>query len=234
MNNLQSRIVFIKNIDNIAPDTLKEPTYLYKKAMCGMVFELKNNITKLLNALEKKQTTAISDSEMFLKHYMSFEFPETYFTTTHTEKTNYLWQKLNRPIRVCGMVKNQGEPGGGPYLAQNYDGSYSLQILESSQLNLRNQDIKNQVENATHFNPVNLVCDITNYKGEKFNLNNFIDINTGFISEKSKDGKTLKALELPGLWNGAMSDWNTVFIEVPIETFNPVKSINDLLRPEHQ
>ena len=146
----------------------------------------------------------------------------------------YLIRKLNRPIRVCGMVKNTGEPGGGPFLTINNDGTVSPQILESSQINLNNQEDKQKMENSTHFNPVDLVCSVKNYKGEKFDLMQYVDKKTGFISIKSKNGKELKALELPGLWNGSMSDWNTVFVEVPIETFNPVKTVNDLLRPQHQ
>ncbi len=145
------------------------------------------------------------------------------------ELIGYLRRKLNRPMRVCGMVRNEGEPGGGPFLTVNADGTISPQILESSQI----KD-KAVMADATHFNPVDLVCAIKNYKGEIFHLPDFVDKNTGFISSKSKDGRELKALELPGLWNGAMSDWNTVFVEVPIETFNPVKTVNDLLRPQHQ
>ena len=146
----------------------------------------------------------------------------------------YLKSKLNRPMRVCGMVKNVGEPGGGPFLAVNPDGTVSLQVLESSQIDMSDPAKKAMFEKGTHFNPVDLVCAVKNHKGEKYNLPDYVDKNTGFISYKSKDGRELKALELPGLWNGAMSDWNTVFVEVPIETFNPVKTVNDLLRPEHQ
>ena len=146
----------------------------------------------------------------------------------------YLRKKLNRPMRVCGMVKNVGEPGGGPFLAYNEDGTVSLQILESSQIDMNNESAKSMFENGTHFNPVDLVCAVKNYKGEKFNLPQYVDKNTGFISHKSKNGRELKAMELPGLWNGAMSDWNTIFVEVPLITFNPVKTVNDLLRDVHQ
>ena len=141
----------------------------------------------------------------------------------------YLHGKLNRPIRVCGMVKNEGEPGGGPFLTENSDGTVSPQILESSQIKE-----KALMAQSTHFNPVDLVCALKNYQGKKFNLRDYVDQKTGFISSKSSGGKELKALELPGLWNGAMSDWNTIFVEVPIETFNPVKTVNDLLREQHQ
>jgi hypothetical protein len=148
------------------------------------------------------------------------------------ELTLYIKSKLNRPLRVCGMVRNQGEPGGGPFLAVNADNTVSPQILESSQIDLKDPEKKQLFEQGTHFNPVDLVCALKDYKGEKFDLLRYVDKNTGFISLKSKNGKELKALELPGLWNGAMSDWNTVFVEVPIETFNPVKTVNDLLRQE--
>lgn len=146
----------------------------------------------------------------------------------------YIKAKLNRPIRVCGVVKNEGEPGGGPYLAYNPDGTYSPQILESAQIDSSNPDAVALMNSGTHFNPVDLVCYLKDYKGEKFNLKEFVDLDTGLISMKSKNGVDIKALELPGLWNGSMSDWITVFVEVPIETFNPVKTVNDLLRPEHQ
>ena len=146
----------------------------------------------------------------------------------------YLRSKLNRPIRVCGVVKNVGEPGGGPFLTYNQDGTISLQILESSQIDKSNTEYMKMFTEGTHFNPVDLVCAVKNYKGEPFNLPDYVDKTTGFISSKSKNGKELKALELPGLWNGAMSNWNTVFVEVPLSTFNPVKTVNDLLREQHQ
>jgi hypothetical protein len=146
----------------------------------------------------------------------------------------YMKEKLNRPIRVCGMVKNVGEPGGGPFLAYNDDGTISLQILESSQIDKTNEAYQKMFTEGTHFNPVDLVCAVKDYKGNAFNLPDFVDKTTGFISSKSKNGKELKALELPGLWNGAMSNWNTVFVEVPLSTFNPVKTVNDLLREQHQ
>jgi hypothetical protein len=146
----------------------------------------------------------------------------------------YMKEKLNRPIRVCGMVKNVGEPGGGPFLAYNDDGTISLQILESSQIDKNNAEYVKMFESGTHFNPVDLVCGIKDWQGKKFDLTKYVDPKTGFISSKSKNGKELKALELPGLWNGAMSNWNTIFVEVPLETFNPVKTVNDLLREQHQ
>lgn len=154
--------------------------------------------------------------------------------SSDTQLKEYLIAKLDRPFRVCGMVKNQGEPGGGPFITVNPDGTSSLQILESSQINNNDAASVSAFKNGSHFNPVDLVCGVKCYKNNKFDLPKYVDNNTGFISQKSKDGKSLKALELPGLWNGAMSDWVTIFVEVPISTFNPVKTVNDLLRPEHQ
>ena len=146
----------------------------------------------------------------------------------------YLKKKLTRPMRVCGVVKNVGEPGGGPFLTYNQDGTISLQILESSQIDKSNEEYMRMFTEGTHFNPVDLVCAVRDFEGKPFNLPDFVDKSTGFISNKSKNGRELKALELPGLWNGAMSDWNTVFVEVPLGTFNPVKTVNDLLRDQHQ
>ena len=150
------------------------------------------------------------------------------------DTVDFLKQKFNRPLRICGMVKNEGEPGGGPFFAENDDATQSLQIVESSQIDFGDDHQKSLANAASHFNPVDLVCGVKNYKGEKFDLSKYVDAKTGFISQKSKDGRELKAQELPGLWNGAMSDWNTLFVEVPISTFNPVKTVNDLLRPQHQ
>jgi hypothetical protein len=168
----------------------------------------------------------------FLQNTLNIKNPDT----KHLEDAElvlYLKRKLDRPCRVCGMVRNAGEPGGGPFLAVNQDGTISPQILESSQVDMSDPAKKEMFGNGTHFNPVDIVCGIKDYRGRSFNLKDYVDNNTGFISVKSKSGKQLKALELPGLWNGAMSDWNTIFVEVPIETFNPVKTVNDLLRDSH-
>jgi len=157
-----------------------------------------------------------------------------FWTLSNTEKLAYFAMKLDRPVRLCGMVKNVGEPGGGPFWAANPDGTTSLQVVESAQIDMDDAAQKALFDTATHFNPVDLVCSLRGYKGKKFDLMQFRDSNTGFITQKSKDGKDLKAQELPGLWNGSMSDWTTVFVEVPLITFNPVKTVNDLLRKEHQ
>ncbi|MEI8086529.1 MAG: DUF4301 family protein [Paludibacter sp.] len=235
LNDLNGDIIFIKNIDNVVPDSLKESTVKYKKVIAGLLVKLQKQCFAYLHELENE---AISHAKLVV----IAQFCEARLNNHHeninslsvAELRNYLIKKLNRPMRVCGMVKNVGEPGGGPFLTVNEDGTVSPQILESSQIDMTNPIEKEKMMNATHFNPVDLVCALKNYKSEKFNLLQFVDKKTGFISLKSKSGKELKALELPGLWNGAMSDWNTIFVEVPIETFNPVKTVNDLLRPQHQ
>lgn len=235
LNDLTNDIIFIKNIDNVVPDSLKDSTVKYKKVIAGLLVSLQKQCFGYLRELESDSVSEAKLKEIaqFCEQKLNNYNPQLQNLTTN-ELKKYLFGKLNRPIRVCGMVKNVGEPGGGPFLTVNEDGTVSLQILESSQIDLANPTEKAKMQNSTHFNPVDLVCAVKNYKGEKFNLLNHVDKKTGFISLKSKNGKELKALELPGLWNGAMSDWNTVFVEVPIDTFNPVKTVNDLLRKEHQ
>ncbi len=235
LNDIHADVVFIKNIDNVVPDSFKTITVQYKKLIAGILVHLQQKIFDYLTIIESGKYTHDQLLEMihFLQHDLCVRNPETK-QLEDAELVLYLKSKFDRPLRVCGMVKNQGEPGGGPFLAVNPDGTISLQILESSQIDLKDPEKKAMFEQGTHFNPVDLVCALKNYKGEKYNLPDYVDKNTGFISSKSKSGKTLKALELPGLWNGAMSDWNTIFVEVPVETFNPVKTVNDLLRAEHQ
>lgn len=235
LNDLDADIIFIKNIDNVVPDRLKEDTVHYKKLIGGVLVKLQKQIFDYLELLDSGQYTheQVMEVLQFVQKQLYTKNPETK-NLEDAELVLYLKRKLNRPIRVCGMVKNIGEPGGGPFLAYNTDGTISLQILESSQIDMKDATSKDMFENGTHFNPVDLVCGVHSYKGHKFDLNNYVDKNTGFISYKSKNGKELKALELPGLWNGAMSDWNTVFVEVPLSTFNPVKTVNDLLRDQHQ
>ncbi len=235
LNDLNGDIIFIKNIDNVVPDSLKSTTVTYKKVIAGILVNIQAQCFAYLHELEKEDISAakLAVISQFCEVRLNNHKADIH-ALSQSELRNYLIAKLNRPIRVCGMVKNVGEPGGGPFLTVNSDGTVSPQILESSQINLNNPADKEKMLKSTHFNPVDLVCATKNYKGEKFNLLSHVDKNTGFISLKSKSGKELKALELPGLWNGAMSDWNTIFVEVPIETFNPVKTVNDLLRPEHQ
>ena len=234
LNDLDGDVIFIKNIDNVVPDRLKQATIDYKQVIAGLLVRVQRQIFGFLSELEdevpeERLAVMLAYAEQVLcigsdeaKNMSALELKE------------YLRNKFNRPIRICGMVKNEGEPGGGPYLTYNSDGTTSPQILESSQIDKNNQEAVDCMKHSTHFNPVDLVCTVRNYKGEKFNLLNYVDPKTGFISMKSKNGIDIQVLELPGLWNGAMSDWNTIFVEVPIETFNPVKSVNDLLRDQHR
>ena len=235
LNDLDADIVFIKNIDNVVPDRLKEDTVTYKKLIAGVLVSLQKQAFEYLNLLDSGTYSheQIEEIIRFVQQQLFCRKPDIK-DLEDGDLVLYLKKKLNRPMRVCGMVKNVGEPGGGPFLAYNQDGTISLQILESSQIDMNDPEKKEMFEKGTHFNPVDLVCAVRDYKGNKFNLVNYVDKATGFISYKSKNGKELKALELPGLWNGAMSDWNTVFVEVPLSTFNPVKTVNDLLREQHQ
>ena len=237
LNDLQADLIFVKNIDNVVPDRLKDETIKYKKALAGLLLEGQAQIFQYLYLLDKPDhltDTLIDEMMQYLGKQLSTLPAGNAQLTDQTSKIDYLKSKFNRPIRVCGMVKNEGEPGGGPFWAIQPDGTTTLQVVESSQIDLKNPLQAAIAAHATHFNPVDLVCGVRNYLGEKFNLPDFRDPETGFISSKSKDGKPLKAQELPGLWNGAMSDWITFFVEVPPITFNPVKTVNDLLRAEHQ
>ena len=235
LNDLEADVIFIKNIDNVVPDAKKNITIIYKRVIAGVLVSLQKKTFAYLRAMELAQlsTDELKEITIFCEKELN-NYKQDISLLSAVELQQYLYTKLNRPMRVCGMVKNTGEPGGGPFLTVNSDGTISTQILESSQIDLNNPVEKAKMMQSSHFNPVDLVCGVKNYKGQKFDLLRYVDKNTGFISVKSKNGKELKALELPGLWNGAMSDWNTIFIEVPIETFNPVKTVNDLLRPEHQ
>ena len=235
LNDLDADVIFIKNIDNVVPDRLKEDTVTYKKLIAGVLVTLQKKAFEYLELLDGGKYTHDQLEEIirFLQQTLCCRKLDIK-DLEDADLVIYLRKKLNRPMRVCGMVKNVGEPGGGPFLAYNSDGTISLQILESSQIDMNDPAKKEMFEKGTHFNPVDLVCAVRDYKGNKFDLVQYVDKATGFISYKSKSGRELKALELPGLWNGAMSDWNTVFVEVPLSTFNPVKTVNDLLREQHQ
>ena len=234
LNERDADVVFVKNIDNVVPLRLRNATVRYKKAIGGYLIDVQRAIAKHLLTLDKGANA--NELKNILKFVENRLCTRNEATDGMDEKqlAEYLRGKLNRPIRVCGMVLNEGEPGGGPYLAYNADGSYSPQILEAAQIDQNDPAAARLMKSGTHFNPVDLVCYIKDYKGKKFDLKQFVDQETGLISMKSTGGVDIKALELPGLWNGSMSDWNTVFVEVPIETFNPVKTVNDLLRPQHQ
>ena len=235
LNDIEADVVFVKNIDNVVPDRLKDDTVRYKQLLAGVLVSLQEKAFAYLRKLDSGKYTMDDLREMlqFVQKELCTKNPETKLLED-TELAIYLRKKLNRPMRVCGMVRNVGEPGGGPFLAYNADGTISLQILESSQIDMADPEKKAMFEKGTHFNPVDLVCAVKDYQGNAFHLPDYVDPQTGFISHKSKDGKELKALELPGLWNGAMSDWSTVFVEVPLSTFNPVKTVNDLYREQHQ
>ena len=235
LNEIDADIVFIKNIDNVVPDRLKPATVEWKQVIAGVLVTLQAKAFAYLRLLDSGSYTHEQLEEIirFVQRDLCCRKADIK-ELEDAELVIYLRKKLNRPMRVCGVVKNVGEPGGGPFLTYNQDGTVSLQILESSQIDTANEEYVRMFNNGTHFNPVDLVCATKDYKGNRFNLPDYVDRSTGFISSKSNNGKELKALELPGLWNGAMSDWSTIFVEVPLETFNPVKTVNDLLREQHQ
>ena len=257
LNKLEEEVVSIKNIDNVANERLLPETATWKKVLLGKALELRDTLHGYLRELDMATTQYVTapsipahtgfgdedvyqseavqalcdDIEAYLDNVLCVKMPAAADCKSRVEA---LRAKLDRPVRVAGMVKNQGEPGGGPFVIAEKDGSTSLQVLESVQINMSDDHARNALASATHFNPVDIVCCLHNYKGESFDLLQYVDEDAGFISSKSYQGRELKALELPGLWNGAMSNWNTLFVEVPLETFNPVKVVLDLLRPAHQ
>lgn len=235
LNEIDGDLIFIKNIDNVVPDRLKDTTKEYKMALAGLLLDIQDKVFNGLEALDSNiDHDAVDFGQQVLTDMLQGKLPDGYNDMSLEQKGRYLKTKLNRPIRICGMVKNTGEPGGGPFWVKEEDGSVSLQIAETAQIDLDNPVQKELLQSSTHFNPVDLLCATKDYKGNKFDLLQYRDVKTGFITGKSKNGKELKAMELPGLWNGAMADWNTLFVEVPLITFNPVKTVNDLLRDEHQ
>ncbi|MBR5300133.1 MAG: DUF4301 family protein [Bacteroidales bacterium] len=260
LNKLEEEVVSIKNIDNVANERLLPETATWKKVLLGKALELRDTLHAYLRELDAVCTpvagsrvtvagvpgydplyedlyaspevqSLCDDIEAFLDNVLCIKMPQT---DTCKERVEAIRAKLNRPVRVAGMVKNQGEPGGGPFIIADKDGSTSLQVLESVQINMSDDHARNALASATHFNPVDIVCCLHDYQGQSFDLLKYVDEDAGFISSKSYQGRELKALELPGLWNGAMSNWNTLFVEVPLATFNPVKVVLDLLRPAHQ
>ncbi len=235
LDTIDSAVVFIKNIDNVVPDSRRGDTLRYKQVIAGYLIGLHDKVAEYTRLIDSREYTEAQLDEVvdFMRSAFSFEAPE-FGSLKGEDLATYLRALLDRPLRVCGMVRNEGEPGGGPYIAYNADGSRSLQILESSQIDTSKPENRDMMAHATHFNPVDLVCYVRDLDGNGYDLPDFVDPETGFISSKSLHGRSLKALELPGLWNGAMSRWNTAFVEVPVTTFNPVKTVNDLLRPQHQ
>lgn len=236
LNEQDADIIFIKNIDNVVVDKVLDQVSISKKVLAGLLLKLQEKAFAYAALLEKDEETGeeVMEIKSFLEAKLNVRFVPNFDGFTIAQQLEILKDKINRPIRICGMVKNEGEPGGGPFWVKDKTGHISLQIIESAQVDMSNSNQVEIFKNSTHFNPVDLVCGVKNFKGEKFNLLNFVDHKQGFITEKTKDGKVLKALELPGLWNGAMAFWNTIFVEVPLVTFNPVKTVNDLLKPTHQ
>lgn len=236
LNELDADLIFIKNIDNVVVYKFEEKVAEYKKLLAGLLLEIQEQSYKYLKDLTNKN---LNDKDLikmaqFLSSKMNVVISEDFEKYSLKYQKAYLFEKLNRPIRVCGMVKNEGEPGGGPFWVKDENGNISLQIVESAQIDKENKFQKSIFKNATHFNPVDLVCGVKDFKGNKFDLTKFTDPKTAFITMKTKLGHDIKAMELPGLWNGSMANWNTIFVEVPLMTFNPVKTVNDLLKAAHQ
>ena len=236
LNELKADLIIIKNIDNVCHDRVKYDTHYYKMALCGYLVFLQEQIHSYLKGLKKPtapSTKVITNMLSFMEHKLNIRPPLESNHWNKEKKIAFIKEKLNRPIRVCGMVENEGEPGGGPFWVENKDGSFGLQIIEASQINSKDENQLEIINRSTHFNPVDLICSTIDFEGKHFNLYDYVNPNTGFISHKSLDGEEIKAQELPGLWNGTMADWITIFVEVPLITFNPVKIINDLLRTQH-
>ena len=233
LNDIDADVLVIKNIDNVVKESLLDETIRWKKILVGKATQLQDKVFGYLRKMDEAQDNITEELAAEIKAFLADEFCVAIPDMPAAELVKVLRKKLDRPVRVCGMVKNEGEPGGGPYVILGEDGTTSLQILEAAQIDKNNPQAFNAMQGATHFNPVDLVCAVKNYKGEKYNLLQHTDPQTGFISEKSFQGRPLKAQELPGLWNGAMSDWNTQFVETPLITFNPVKTVLDLLREQH-
>ncbi|MEW6669673.1 MAG: DUF4301 family protein [Thermodesulfobacteriota bacterium] len=236
LNGLRGDIVFLKNIDNVVPDRLKDQIVFYQKALGGYLVELQDAVFGYQGRLSggERDGRLLSEIADFLRLQFPSSVPDRLNGMPEKERADFLTARLNRPLRVCGMVRNEGEPGGGPFWVRHADGTLSPQIVESSQVDMKSKEQRAVWEASTHFNPVDLACGLRDFRGAPFNVMEYTDPDTGFISVKSKDGRELKALELPGLWNGAMARWNTVFVEIPSSTFNPVKTVLDLLRPAHQ
>lgn len=236
LNELDADLIFIKNIDNVVVKKYKDEVAENKKVLGGLLLKLQEKVFEIIKNLNRgvSDEDELSPITDFLENEMQMRLSKNFYKYKLKYQVEYLLEKLNRPIRVCGMVKNEGEPGGGPFWVKDEDGNISLQIVESAQIDLNNKKQHNILKNSTHFNPVDVVCGVRDYNGKKFDLKKYVDDDAAFITNKTKAGKSLKALELPGLWNGGMAHWNTVFVEVPIITFNPVKTINDLMKAPHQ
>lgn len=236
LNALKADLIFIKNIDNVVSDQHKYTGLLHKKVMGGLALRLQHQIYRFCKAIKTRRAPLSLRNEMrgFLQEWFNIQTPEHLLIRDRkSEFLEWAYGHFDRPLRICGMVPNEGEPGGGPFWVKSADGVERLQIVEKAQIDTSNPDQAQILSQSTHFNPVDLVCGTRNYKGEQYDLLKFVDAQAGFVSEKSFAGQKIKALEHPGLWNGAMAHWNTIFLEVPASTFSPVKTVNDLLRPLH-
>ena len=236
LHELHGDVVFIKNIDNVVPDHLKEPCSHYQRILGGLLVGLQDTVFSFLTQLESGATSPalLERITEWANQSLALAIPNQWHERTIPQKARWLFTWLNRPIRVCGMVPHVNQPGGGPFWVGQEDGATSLQIVEASQVDPDSPAQQEVFASSTHFNPVDMVCGVRDYQGRPFHLDRFVDPDTGFIAQKSYKGKELKALELPGLWNGGMANWHSVFVEIPRETFNPVKTVLDLLLPEHQ
>ena len=236
LDNLGADIVFIKNIDNVVIEKLLEPTIEWKKLLAGFLLQTQGKVFEFLRRLEEGGVSESGFEEMaeFVREVLWIKVPESFAKKDKIEKTKWLQKLLDRPMRVCGVVPNTGEPGGGPFWVRGPGGEESLQIVEGSQVDPESKAQAALFAQSTHFNPVDLVCAVSDRRGKPYSLADYVDEKAVFISRKSHQGRDLKALELPGLWNGAMAGWTTLFVEVPLATFNPVKTVFDLLKPAHQ
>ena len=236
LNDITADAIFIKNIDNVLPDRLKPETIKYKKLLAGILLDIQENVFTFLNLIDTNKINAelLVELKNYLTQSLNILLPENFELRSLDDQVKYCYLKLNRPIRICGMVKNEGEPGGGPFWVKETDGTITKQIIESAQINFNMNHQQEIFNDAAYFNPVDIVCGVKNYKGEKFDLLKFRNPDLGIVSIKDQDGNKIKVFELPGLWNGGMHDWITIFVEVPLNTFNPVKELNDLLKPAHQ
>ena len=231
---IDADIVFVKNIDNVAHRDRRGDGLQWKKVLAGMAVELKTHAFELIDSLKNARTEdSIAAAVDFVRRSLNIDPATLVDESGSIPSAEVLIDRLNRPLRVCGMVRNTGEPGGGPFWVRNAEGT-SAQIVEASQIDLNDSEQRERLETSTHFNPVDLVCAPRAHDGSLHDLRQFIDQDTVFVVEKSKDGRPLRAIERPGLWNGAMALWNTVFVEVPVETFTPVKTVSQLLDPPHQ
>jgi len=229
-------IVFLKNIDNVSPEGGSFEAVAYKKAMAGYLLEIQETCFAYLRRLEHGALTAAEAAEIeaFVSSTLSATLPPDWPERDAAAREHWMFERLHRPLRVAAMVPNQGEPGGAPFWVEEPGIGFSIQVIESAQVDRRDPEQERLFRSSSHFNPVDLVCGIRDYRGRPFALADFVDAEAGFLSEKSYEGRPLRALELPGLWNGGMARWNTVFVETPAKTFTPVKKAEDLLRPDHR